>query len=315
MVSVEQTINTMHDDMIHDAQLDYYGRKLATASSDRVVKVFDVAENGQYHPVAELKGHTGAVWQVSWAHPKFGNIIASCSYDRRVIVWKESNDGQWAMAWDSATVHLHGSSVNGVAWCPHEYGLKLACASTDGRVSIVTHNPEDQSWTKAYIGTEAMENVAHKEGCNAVSWAPYLENANPRLATAGCDNMARVWEFKGQENTWGLAAELRRDGSKFTHDDWVRDIAWAPSIGLPSAIIATCGQDMKVYIWTLGSDGLKWSAKSLGDKTHQFNDVVWRISWSITGTILAVTCGDKVTLWKEGVGEEWLLIQSVDETQ
>lgn len=28
--------------------------------------------------------HDGAVWQVAWAHPKFGNILASCSYDRKV---------------------------------------------------------------------------------------------------------------------------------------------------------------------------------------------------------------------------------------
>ena len=35
--------------------------------------------------------HEGPVWQVDWAHPKFGCILASCSYDRRVIVWKETN--------------------------------------------------------------------------------------------------------------------------------------------------------------------------------------------------------------------------------
>jgi hypothetical protein len=32
-------IDTQHDDMVHDAQLDYYGRRLATASSDRTIKV------------------------------------------------------------------------------------------------------------------------------------------------------------------------------------------------------------------------------------------------------------------------------------
>ena len=28
----------------HDAQLDYYGKRLATCSSDRTVKVFDVVD-------------------------------------------------------------------------------------------------------------------------------------------------------------------------------------------------------------------------------------------------------------------------------
>ena len=31
----------------HDAQLDYYGKRLATCSSDRTVKVFDVVGEGQ----------------------------------------------------------------------------------------------------------------------------------------------------------------------------------------------------------------------------------------------------------------------------
>jgi len=33
--------------------------------------------------------HSGPVWQVAWAHPKFGHILASRSYDGKVIIWKE----------------------------------------------------------------------------------------------------------------------------------------------------------------------------------------------------------------------------------
>ena len=35
------------------------------------------------------------MWQVAWAHPKFGSILASCSYDRKVIIWKETAENQW----------------------------------------------------------------------------------------------------------------------------------------------------------------------------------------------------------------------------
>lgn len=34
------------------------------------------------------------MWQVAWAHPMYGNLLASCSYDRKVIIWKEEN-GTW----------------------------------------------------------------------------------------------------------------------------------------------------------------------------------------------------------------------------
>ena len=81
MVSVLNTVDTGHEDMIHDAEMDYYGLRLATCSSDNSVKIFDL-KNGSQSLAAELKGHVGPVWQVAWAHPKFGNLLASCSYDR-----------------------------------------------------------------------------------------------------------------------------------------------------------------------------------------------------------------------------------------
>lgn len=85
MVSVLNTVDTGHEDMIHDAEMDYYGLRLATCSSDNSVKIFDL-KNGSQSLVADLKGHVGPVWQVTWAHPKFGNLLASCSYDRYVSI-------------------------------------------------------------------------------------------------------------------------------------------------------------------------------------------------------------------------------------
>ena len=49
--------------MVHDAQMDYYGTRLATCSSDRSIKIFEVKE-GTQTKVADLKGHEGPVWQV-----------------------------------------------------------------------------------------------------------------------------------------------------------------------------------------------------------------------------------------------------------
>lgn len=35
------------------------------------------------------------MWQVQWAHPKFGALLASCSYDQKVLVHKEVAAGSW----------------------------------------------------------------------------------------------------------------------------------------------------------------------------------------------------------------------------
>ena len=33
---------------------------------------------------ADISSHTGPVWRVKWAHPRFGVLLASCGYDKKV---------------------------------------------------------------------------------------------------------------------------------------------------------------------------------------------------------------------------------------
>ena len=89
-----QKIESGHQDTVHDVQMDYYGKRLATASSDNTIKIIGVSNSTSQH-LATLSGHQGPVWQVAWAHPKNGSLLASCSYDGRVIIWKEGNQNEW----------------------------------------------------------------------------------------------------------------------------------------------------------------------------------------------------------------------------
>jgi len=95
---------------------------------------------------------------------------------------------------------VHTSSINSIAWAPHELGALLACASSDGKVSVLEFK-DDGSWdTKVFN--------AHGMGCNAVSWAPAIvpgkllstqpdANVNQKkLATGGCDNLIKIWGFE-----------------------------------------------------------------------------------------------------------------------
>lgn len=169
-------------------QLDYYGKRLASAGSDRRVKIFDVGADGQRVLTADLTGHEGPVWMLAWAHPEYGPILASCSYDRQVIVWKEHAPAQWS------PVHKflgHEGSVNAIAFCPREYGLRLACASSDENVSVLTYHGEGY-WSSVMF-------KAHKTGCNAVAWRPDAKadatQDGMRLLTGGCDNLIKIWRW------------------------------------------------------------------------------------------------------------------------
>ena len=51
--------------------------------------MWDIGEDGQWFCTASWKTHAGSVWKVTWAHPEFGQILATCSFDRTAIVWEE----------------------------------------------------------------------------------------------------------------------------------------------------------------------------------------------------------------------------------
>jgi protein transport protein SEC13 len=291
MVTTSGTcIETSHEDMIHDAQLDYYGKRLATCSSDRTIKVFDVQDPSK---VQVLRGHDGPIWQVGWAHPRFGSILASCSYDQAVFVWREHNS-EWQKVKDH---RIHKASVNAIEWKNNE--LILACASSDGKISIL-ESKDDATWDSSLI-------TAHNIGANSISWAPIptVQTQTPerRFASGGCDNLVKI--FCEKNGIWTEESVLAG------HTDWVRDVAFAPNVGFGRTYLASCSQDKTVLIWTQ-VPGEEWKKRLL--KEEPFGDVVWRVSWSLGGNILAVSCGDnKVTLWKENVDGVFAQVGDVNE--
>jgi protein transport protein SEC13 len=119
--------------------LDYYGRRLATASSDRTIKIFDVAQDGSQSMIADIPAHEGPVWRISWAHPKFGNLLASCSYDKKVAIWREQGPDQYGNAqWVKVYEKMFDSSVGAVSWAPPEFGLALAAGIADGKIAVIS---------------------------------------------------------------------------------------------------------------------------------------------------------------------------------
>lgn len=242
--------------------------------------------------------HTGPVWSVQWAHPKFGTLLASCSYDQRVLVHKETAEGSWETIY---AFEDHRSSVNEVAWAPHEYGLAFATASSDGTVAIVEHHGEN--WVSQVVEIDPL-------GVNSVSWAPFGHLGSQgeggsvkRLVVGSCNGQVTVLCNDGQ----GWREETKMGGHG---DRWVRGVAWAPNSGVPVNTVASCGEDQKAVIWTQDAQGAEWTSVEL----HAFKAPVWRVSWSLTGSVLAVSSGDQsVTLWKQALDGTWNQVSSMSD--
>lgn len=200
----------------------------------------------------------------------------------------------------------------------------MACASSDGKVSILSQVGEE--WQSQIIS-------AHSTGCNSVSWAPSAAPSSlfavnfkaleekpvplgPKMiATGGCDNTVKVWKTVEEEGENGVLKEKWvLDATLDDHTDWVRDVCWRPSLGQVGHMLVSCSQDKTVLIWKFNEEDKKWESKPL--KQQPFADTLWRVSFSEYGHLLAVSCGDNtVTIWGENFDDgTWELAGNVNET-
>ena len=216
-----QRMSSFHSDFVHDIQFDFYGRRIATCSGDRSVKVWNLEPNGKFSSSSEIQVtstttnisssgkdgpmniqvHRSAVWRVSWAHPEYGQILATCGADGSAVIWEEVQIGgeQSATAGPSGAAFTGGAngmtnntsseaftswvekaklldarrSVSTVQFAPRHLGLLLATGSADGFVRIyeaidvmnLNHWP-----LKGSIELEDGNNERNELGVTAISW-------------------------------------------------------------------------------------------------------------------------------------------------
>jgi protein transport protein SEC13 len=274
------SIETQHTDVVHDSQFDYYGQFVATASSDGSVKIFNAKDQLL---CATLNGHEGPVWTVAWAHPRFGSVLATASFDKRVLIWKEVNergDNQWRPV---HIIAVHNGSVNSVCWCPQEFGAILASASSDGTVAV--SRCADGCWREPV--KTAGSALAHPQGATSVSFAPFHSSLQvPILASGGCDGKVRLWRGPAEDASISAVDELS------FHADWVRDVAFCPDGSSAYVVLASCGQDKKVCITRKLRENLSEKESQWETSVTDFKEPIWRLSWSPCGTMLLATTGD-----------------------
>ncbi|KAL6064696.1 Nucleoporin SEH1 [Balamuthia mandrillaris] len=276
---------TEHKDIIHDVSYDFYGKRLATCSSDQRIKVWDLDEHSNWTLTAEWKAHKGSVWRVEWAHPEFGQILASCSFDRTVCIWEEGEEEEKGKGtkWHKKIELLDSKdSVKDIKFAPHHMGLKLATCSADG--------------------------YSHKGGSSSISWNPSPFD-RPSMVVGSGDPDIKVWDFNEAQGRWKVAYTLSG------HTDEVHAVAWAPNLGRTFNLIASSSKDKTIRIWklpTTHSTTLTQPIEAAVLKYH--NDAVWRVEWNITGTILASSGDDgTVCLWKADFKGQWLLLTTINE--
>ncbi|MFG2981791.1 AAA family ATPase [Streptomyces sp. NPDC048258] len=301
-----------HTDTVYDLAWSPDGERLASASRDRVLAVWDVRE-----ATNTLYGHEDSVWQAAWSPD--GAHIASASQDGTARVWD-------AHAGRPTGVLGPVGEVADVAWSPD--GTRVAAALRDGRALL---------WRPGSGTTRTLR--GHRDELSDISWSP----DGTRVATASRDSTVRIWDAATGDVRHVLPAGRRARGQ----DDWLTGTAWSPD----GRHLATSGTGRTVIVWDTGSGEtvtvlrghedhawkIDWSpdgrrlVTGSRDRTLRLwdpfagtelavmtghEDRVQRVVWSPDGTRIASASRDRtVRLWDPGtatqlavvaVGADWI---------
>jgi WD40 repeat protein/serine/threonine protein kinase len=295
------------------------GQRLATASFDGAVKIWDVAKKSE---VVTMDGHAGAAESVAWSPD--GQFLASGGRDTKVKVWDASSGAEiasfhghtsWVLSvawnkdgqrlasassdhdikvWDTTTrpeyidLHGHDSQVVSVAWHPN--GRRVASASYDRSVKV---------WDRTN-GQEVLSLAGHDNFVMAVAWSPQGD----RLVSGSWDSTARIWDVaKGK-----ISATL------VGHTDYVNAVAWSPD----GRRVATGSRDGTVRLWnpitaqqqrTLHGDAEPLAYERDGMKAKWSPSPLWKyvlaVVWSPDGEMLAAgSRNGTVRIWDSATFKE-----------
>jgi len=242
-----------HTNIVNCVALSPDGKRLASASDDQTVKVWD-ATSGQ--EMLTLKGHTNGVNAVAFRPD--GKRLASASEDGTVKVW-DASSGQ-----ETLTLKGHSSPVRTVAFSPD--GKRLASASEDGKVKV---------WD-AGNGLETLTLKGHEEDVSSVAFSP----DGKQLASAGVDQTVKVWDattgeellaLRGHTN-WIASVAFSPDGKRLASAGWQQTIkVWDTTSGQEVLTLSGHTNAYGVYAVAFSPDGKRLASAS-NDQTVKLWD-------------------------------------------
>ncbi|WP_338677553.1 WD40 repeat domain-containing protein [Streptomyces sp. SCSIO 30461] len=245
------------------------GRLLATASYDRTVRLWDVADPSRPMPLGKpLTGHTS--WVSSAVFSPDGSTLASAGDDGTIRLWNVRDPRRPRQI--GAPLTGHDSTIYLLAFSPD--GRTLASASEDRTVRLWdTADPRRSQALSALTG--------HSDAVRSLAFSP----DGRTLATGGDDNTIRLWDITDRLQPAAIEAVLRG------HTDTVHSVAFSPD----GRTLASGSSDNSIRLWNMSGPR---QASPLGAPLTGHTGPVWSVAFSPDGTMLAAASADSTaSLW------------------
>lgn len=294
-------VRTEHKDLIQDIAFDFYGKRVATASLDQTVKIWNINENNDWVFKEELKINPG-LSKVAWAHPEFGSLIA-VACDKHVWIYEETCFGSGKgdkSGWVKRTPPLSDAraAITDLKFAPKFLGLQLAICSQNGEVRIYECTDIFSSNVWTLVPPELKTNMS---SCSSCSWSTCFNL--PILLALGCDesntNSEKLAIFEYNENHRTYSKIERSQNPICTEP--IRSLAFAPSVGRLFHVLAIASKSLMVLTIRNMREPHKYQIS-----TVTLDHDAWRVCWNTVGTVLASAGDDrKVRLWKCNYMGNW----------
>jgi WD40 repeat protein len=277
-----------HVNWVHRVRFSPDGKRLASASADRTVKVW--SRDGTL--LKSLRGHSAGVRDVRFS-PSSNNILASSGVDKTIKL--RNLDGTFI-----EILQGHSSSLKNVAFSPdgeliatvsadkttklwhsdgvlwkslsYEAGLRSVEFSPDGQYFVLAGYDKTIQIRDRETGAIVLRWQAHDSTVKTVIYSPNGES----LASCSSDRSIRLWK------TDGTLLQTLQD-----HQDAVNDIAFSPD----GELLASGGADNLIKLWRVKDGQLLHTLRG-------HDDWINSLSFSPDGTLLLSASSDNTArLW------------------
>lgn len=239
------------------------GMTLASASEDRLIRLWDVATLVHERPYyAELRGHAARIRAIAFSPD--GRRLVSGSDDRTVRIWDVTRSEPTSQQC-LKTMLGHSNWMWSVAFSPRN--MTVASGSEDQTVRVW----DVESGKCRYV----------KEGY--ASWIRSVAfTPDETMLGSGEDRLVRWWDVRTRHCLHVMPPEGRESDG---HSSWVRTVAIHPD----GRTLVSCGEDHSVKFWDTNGRHLR-TLRIKGDPIRT-------VAISPDGSLLAAAEDKTVRLW------------------